>query len=100
MDIVADGDGGRAGAVTEAVDWLQRKLFIAGGLVEIDAQSLDGMLFQGFAVHRLAGFGATDADGVLARRRDAKIVIKADDAVYLGLGLIERLGSWPRSVAR
>lgn len=90
MDVVVDGHRRRAGAVSETVDRLQRKLFIGAGFVEVDAENLLGMLFQRFGIHGLAGLCAADTYRVFARRRGAKIMIKTDDAVDFGLGKTER----------
>ncbi len=68
VELFIDHYGRRAGAVSQAVDRLERDGTVVCRLVHTDAQRSFGMCGQLTAAHRLAGFGLANLDAMSTRR--------------------------------
>ena len=100
VNLAIDHHRGREGAIAEAVDRLEGDGAVGGGAVELDAESLAGVVDEPIGAHRLAGLGATDVHQVTAGRSSPEVVIEADDAMHLGAAQVERGGDGGNGVGR
>jgi hypothetical protein len=91
-DLVPDPDGGRAGAVAQAIHRLQADRAVGGGPMPVDTQAALSVFFEGHAAPGLTGFGTAHLHHGLPGRGAAEVMVEADDAVDLGPALVEGRG--------
>src|SRR3954454_17410665 len=72
------------GTVAEAEDLLQRRLTVARGVADIDAQVGRGPSDESLTAEGLTGLGATDPDRAPPGRLLAEVLVERDDSVDVG----------------
>jgi hypothetical protein len=92
IQLTIDHHGRGERAIAQAIDGIERHLAVGAGLAEAQLEACFGVAAQGFARHRLAGFGPADLHHMAAGGLTAEIMIERDDAMHFGAGKVDGLG--------
>src|SRR5882672_869387 len=100
MQLAVDHDRGRARAIAETIDGLERHPAVPRGPVEPDTEAPPGVFRQRHALHRLTRLRPADLHDVAAGRMITEVVVEGDDAVDFRDRQVEAIRDHRHGVAR